>query len=86
MTGEITLRGELLPIGGLKMKLLTAARAGVKTVILPEENRKDIVEIAPEIRKKLKLKFFSDVLPAIRFALDGPVRKKKTRKSAGKKA
>jgi ATP-dependent Lon protease len=72
MTGEITLRGELLPIGGLKMKLLTAARAGVKTVILPEENRKDIVEIAPEIRKKLKFKFFADVLPAIKFALDRP--------------
>jgi ATP-dependent Lon protease len=74
MTGEITLRGELLPIGGLKMKLLTAARAGVQTVILPEENRKDIVEIAPEIRKKLKFKFFSDVLSAIRFALDKPAR------------
>ncbi len=80
MTGEITLRGELLPIGGLKMKLLTAARAGVKTVILPEQNRKDIVGIAPEIRKKLRFKFFSDVLPAIRFALDKPTGKK-TRKS-----
>jgi ATP-dependent Lon protease len=57
------------------MKLLTAARAGVETVILPEENRKDIVEISPEIRKKLKLKFFSDVLSAIRFALDKPARK-----------
>ncbi|MEW5796252.1 MAG: endopeptidase La [Candidatus Zixiibacteriota bacterium] len=75
MTGEITLRGELLPIGGLKMKLLTAARAGVETVILPEENRKDISEIAPEIRKKLKFKFFSDVLSAIKFALDKPGRK-----------
>jgi len=74
MTGEITLRGELLPIGGLKMKLLTAARAGVETVILPEENRKDIVEVAPEIKKKLKFKFFADVLPAIRFALDKPTR------------
>ena len=75
MTGEITLRGELLPIGGLKMKLLTAARAGVQTVILPEENRKDIVEIAPEIRRKLKFKFFSEVLSAIKFALDKPGRK-----------
>ena len=70
MTGEVTLRGELLPIGGLKMKLLTAARAGVETVILPEENRKDIQDIPAEIKKKLKFKFFSDVLPAIRFALD----------------
>jgi ATP-dependent Lon protease len=81
MTGEITLRGELLPIGGLKMKLLTAARAGVKIVILPEENRKDIVEIAPEIRKKLKFKFFSEVLPAIRFALDKSAKAKETKKT-----
>jgi ATP-dependent Lon protease len=70
MTGEITLRGELLPIGGLKGKLLAAVRAGVNTVILPEENRKDIAQIPPEIRKKLRFKFFTDVLPAIRFALD----------------
>lgn len=70
MTGEITLRGELLPIGGLKGKLLAAVRAGVNTVILPEENRKDITQIPPEIKKKLKFKFFTDVLPAIRFALD----------------
>jgi ATP-dependent Lon protease len=66
------------------MKLLTAARAGVETVILPQENRKDISEIAPEIRKKLKFKFFSDVLPAIKFALEKPTAKKapKKRKTA----
>ncbi len=72
MTGEITLRGELLPIGGLKEKLLAAARAGVKTVILPEENRKDIVDVPAEIKKKLKLRFFTDVLSAVKFALDKP--------------
>jgi ATP-dependent Lon protease len=72
MTGEITLRGELLPIGGLKEKLLAAARAGVKTVIVPEQNRKDTVDIPPEIKKKLKFRFFTDVLTAIRFALDKP--------------
>ncbi|MBD3257685.1 endopeptidase La, partial [candidate division GN15 bacterium] len=70
MTGEITLRGELLPIGGLKEKLLAAARGGVKTVILPAENKKDTVDIPPEIKKKLKFRFFSDVLSAVRFALD----------------
>lgn len=85
MTGEITLRGELLPIGGLKMKLLTAARAGVEIVILPEENRKDIVEVAPEIRKKLKFKFFADVLPAIRFALDQTARTKPKKTTGTKK-
>jgi ATP-dependent Lon protease len=86
MTGEITLRGELLPIGGLKMKLLTAARAGVETVILPEENRKDIVEIAPEIRKKLKFKFFSEVLPAIKFALEKPTATKTKKTARAKKS
>ncbi len=86
MTGEITLRGELLPIGGLKMKLLTAARAGVETVILPEENRKDIVEISPEIRHKLKLKFFSNVLSAINFALDKSTRKPSPVKTKAQRA
>jgi len=72
MTGEITLRGEMLPIGGLKEKLLAAVRSGVKTVILPDENRKDTVDIPADIRKKLKFKFFTDVLSAIKFALDTP--------------
>jgi len=76
MTGEITLRGELLPIGGLREKLLAAYRAGIETVIVPEENRKDTFELAKEVKKALKLKFFSEVAPAIRFALDnGPTAK-----------
>ncbi len=85
MTGEITLRGDLLPIGGLKEKLLSAMRSGVDTVILPEENRKDAVEIPVEIKKKVKLKYFSDVASAVRFALDTeaagrkPVARKKSR-------
>jgi ATP-dependent Lon protease len=79
MTGEVTLRGEVLPIGGLKEKLLAAVRLGVKAVILPEDNRKDVSEVPPEIRKKLKFNFFTDVLPAIKFALDKtPTPKKKT--------
>ena len=45
MTGEITLRGEVLPIGGLKEKLLAAGRGGIKTVLIPEENVKDLAEI-----------------------------------------
>ncbi|MDX9858818.1 MAG: endopeptidase La [candidate division Zixibacteria bacterium] len=81
MTGEVTLRGELLPIGGLKEKLLAAVRLGVDTVILPEDNRKDITELPAEVRKKLKMKFFSDVLSAINFALDKPAPKKTTRRS-----
>jgi len=56
MTGEITLRGEVLPIGGLKEKLLAAHRGGIKTVLIPEENRKDLVEIPKNIRDKLDIR------------------------------
>jgi len=53
MTGEITLRGEVLPIGGLKEKLLAALRGGIKTVLIPEENRKDLADISKDIKGKL---------------------------------
>ncbi len=56
MTGEITLRGEVLPIGGLKEKLLAALRSGIKTVIIPEENRKDLVDLPKNITSKLDIK------------------------------
>ena len=56
MTGEITLRGEVLPIGGLKEKLLAAHRAGIKTVLIPEENRKDLTEMPKNILAKLDIK------------------------------
>lgn len=56
MTGEITLRGEVLPIGGLKEKLLAALRGGIKTVIIPEENRKDLKEIPQEVTEKMDIK------------------------------
>jgi ATP-dependent Lon protease len=56
MTGEITLRGEVLPIGGLKEKLLAARRGGLKTVVIPEENRKDLTEIAENIREGLDIR------------------------------
>lgn len=54
MTGEITLRGRVLPIGGLKEKSLAAYRAGIKTIIIPEENEADIEDVPPEVREKLK--------------------------------
>jgi ATP-dependent Lon protease len=58
MTGEITLRGRVLPIGGLKEKLLAALRGGIKTVLIPEENVKDLADISDEVRSKL------DIVPA----------------------
>jgi ATP-dependent Lon protease len=54
MTGEITLRGRVLPIGGLKEKALAALRAGIKTIIIPAENKKDLVEIPKDLRDQLK--------------------------------
>jgi ATP-dependent Lon protease len=55
MTGEITLRGEVLPIGGLKEKLLAAHRGGIKTVLIPEENTKDLAEIPDNIKNRLDI-------------------------------
>jgi ATP-dependent Lon protease len=70
MTGEITLRGQILPIGGLKEKLLAAYRAGIKTVILPKENKKDMMEIPPEIKNGVRFRFVSNVGEVLRLALD----------------
>jgi ATP-dependent Lon protease len=56
MTGEITLRGEVLPIGGLKEKLLAAHRGGISTVIIPEENERDLVDIPKNIKQNLTIK------------------------------
>ena len=55
MTGEITLRGEVLPIGGLKEKLLAAHRGGIETVLIPADNEKDLVEIPKNIKEKLRI-------------------------------
>ena len=55
MTGEITLRGEVLPIGGLKEKLLAAHRGGIDTVLIPQENEKDLAEIPKNIKDKLNI-------------------------------
>jgi ATP-dependent Lon protease len=55
MAGQITLRGELLPIGGLKEKLLAAHRGGIKTVLIPDENEKDLVEIPENIKSNLDI-------------------------------
>lgn len=70
MTGEVTLSGKVLPIGGVKEKVLAARRAGIKTVILPARNRKDLMEDIPEeVRKELKFEFVDDVSKVLALAL-----------------
>jgi len=81
MTGEITLRGLVLPIGGLKEKVIAAHRAGIKTVIMPERNRKNLEDISPEVRKALTFHFAGKVEDVLKVAIktDLAVRGKKTR-------
>ena len=69
MTGEITLRGKLLPVGGIKEKVLAAARSGVRTVVLPDQNRKDLAEVPAEIRKKMKFRFAKTIDAALKLTL-----------------
>ncbi|MDE2303678.1 MAG: endopeptidase La [Sphingomonadales bacterium] len=73
MTGEVTLRGRVLPIGGLKEKLLAALRGGIKTVLIPEENRKDLVEIPQTIRDGLEIIAVSHVDEVLAKALTQPL-------------
>jgi ATP-dependent Lon protease len=72
MTGEITLRGNVLPVGGIKEKVLAAHRAGIKRVILPERNRKDLVDIPPEVQRELEIRFARRVEEVIELALEVP--------------
>ena len=69
MTGEITLRGKVLPVGGIKEKVLAAKRAGIKTIILPRRNERDLEDIQPEVRKELEMIFVDTVDEVIRHAL-----------------
>jgi ATP-dependent Lon protease len=69
MTGEITLRGEVLPIGGLKEKLLAAHRGGIKQVLIPEENEKDLVEIPDNIKGKLDIRPVKWIDQVLEYAL-----------------
>ena len=78
MTGEITLRGRVLPIGGLKEKLLAAKRAGLKKVIMPEKNKKDLEEVPKTITKGLDLVFVDSIDEVVKNTLEqNPFRVKK---------
>ena len=69
MTGEITLRGRLLPVGGIKEKILAAKRSGIKTIILSDENRKDIEEIKPDFIKGLDFRFMKTIPEVLEYVL-----------------
>jgi ATP-dependent Lon protease len=73
MTGEITLRGKVLPIGGVKDKLLAAHRLGIRTIILPKDNEKDLAEIPPEIQSEMKIHFVEMMDEVLQIALERPL-------------
>jgi ATP-dependent Lon protease len=70
MTGEITLRGKVLPIGGVKEKLLAAHRAGIKNIVLPKENEKDLQDIPPEILESLTVNLVETMDEVLQVALE----------------
>jgi ATP-dependent Lon protease len=69
MTGEITLRGEVLPVGGIKEKILAAKRAGIKYVVLSEKNQKDVLDVEPEYISGLEFVYVRNMSEVARFAL-----------------
>lgn len=80
MTGEITLRGRVLPIGGLKEKLLAAKQVGIKTVVIPQDNEKDLKEMPKNIKKGLKIMPTDDISEVLKIALEPAKTKKNTKK------
>ena len=69
MTGEISLRGKILPVGGIKEKVIAAHRLGVKKVLLPEDNAQDLSELPESVRESLKFVLISNVSDAVREAI-----------------
>jgi len=84
MTGEITLRGRVLPIGGVKEKMLAAHRAGIKNIILPAENRRDLSDIPANVRRKVEVKLVEHMDEVLDMALVEPVCKTKNGKRSKK--
>ncbi len=70
MTGEITLRGEVLPVGGIKEKVLAAHRIGIKTLILPKDNEKDLDEIPKKVKKEIKFHFVRKMMDVVKLAIE----------------
>ncbi len=86
MTGEITLRGRVMEIGGLKEKVIAAHRAGLKTIVIPKENKKDLVDIPKEVLKDLKFKSVSHMDEVIGVALRSPLKIKQSETSQHQQA
>jgi ATP-dependent Lon protease, bacterial type len=82
MTGEITLRGNVLPIGGVKEKLLAARRAKLKTVIMPAANERDLEDLPKEVARDLKFVFVEHIRDVIDVALKPPVKVKASKAAA----
>jgi ATP-dependent Lon protease len=72
MTGEISLRGRVLPVGGIKDKILAASRAGIDTVILPRRNEKDLVDVPEEVRTEIELRLVDTIEEVLDQALANP--------------
>jgi ATP-dependent Lon protease len=85
MTGEITLRGAVLPIGGIREKVMAANRAGLTTVILPKKNEADLVDLPDRVKKEMEFKFVEQISDVIELALE-PIDEKSTKKGKVKKA
>ena len=85
MTGEITLRGNVLPIGGVKEKVTAAHRSGIKEIILPEHNRKDLEDVPKNVAKDLKFYFAKEIKDVLKVALPGLLKKRKKSKETIKK-
>ena len=75
MTGEVTLTGQVLPIGGLKEKLLAAHRAGIKTVLIPKDNEKDLAEIPKKVKEDIKIISVDTADEVVRIALTKELKK-----------
>jgi ATP-dependent Lon protease len=84
MTGEITLRGQVLPVGGVKEKVLAAHRAGIKTIILPDWNRRDLEDIPKKVEKDIKFHFVDKMLDVVNIALRNKKRPASNKKSKKK--
>ena len=83
MSGEVSLRGKVLAVGGIKEKVLAAYRSGIRQVLLPKGNEKDLKEIPKAARKSLKITFTGDVRENVRSALVGPRKSKRRKRSKG---